>query len=148
MTSAMIAGSILLIIAAAITLYAVISMIRPGFRVLANVDNRFKISYTGTTLLIIGLIIGIIGFLILIGEAAMGSAGATYGSSVAGIAVLLIYVGNILAFVIGGIRLGSKYDKGLFTAAGILFILLGLGFIGPLLMYLGFRDVLKRLGAR
>ncbi|MFB6490279.1 MAG: DUF973 family protein [Thermoproteus sp. AZ2] len=33
---------ILSMIAEAIMLYAAISMIRPGFRALANVDNRFK----------------------------------------------------------------------------------------------------------
>jgi hypothetical protein len=123
-------------------LYAIFGKIRPGFRALANLDNRFKISYTGTTLLIIGLIISIIsGFI-------MGLGMVHDGLVVYYIAVLILFVGVILAFVIGGIRLGSKYNEGLFTAAGILSILGVLGFISPLLMYIGLGNVLKRLSTQ
>jgi len=145
----MVVAGILIIIALAIMLYAIFGKVRPGFRALANLDNRFKISYTGTTLLIIGLAIGIIGFLILIGGATMDSASVIYsGLVVYSIAALIVYVGNILALVIGGIRLGRKYNEGLFTVAGILFIFGGLGFISSLLMYIGLGSVLKRLGAQ
>jgi len=169
-------ASILSTIAAAIMLYAGISMIRPGFRALANLDNRFKISYTGIILLIIGWVVLMIELLITTGSYIMigrfvskigaSSAGIAYGSlipynirvllhyigvlidSLVLVGVLIVFVGDILALVIGGIRLGSKYNEGLFTAAGILFILGVLGFISPLLMYIGLGRVLKRLSTQ
>ncbi|MFB6490280.1 MAG: DUF973 family protein [Thermoproteus sp. AZ2] len=135
-----------------------------------------KTSYTGTTLLIIGWVVLMIELLITTGSYIMigrfvskivaSSAGVAYGSllpynirvllhyigvlldSLVLVGGLITFVGVILALMIGGIRLGKKYNEGLFTAAGILSILSVLGFISPLLMYLGLGRVLKRLGTQ
>jgi hypothetical protein len=135
-----------------------------------------KTSYTGTTLLIIGWVVLMIELLITTGSYIMigrfvskiviGSAGVAYGSllphyisvllyyigvllvSLALVGGLIAFVGNILALVIGGIRLGKKYNEDLFTAAGIIFIFGGLWFISPLLMYLGLGRVLRKLGTQ
>ena len=52
---------VLLLVAVGIVLYAVFGKIRPGMRQLSEVDNGFRISYTGTTLILVGLVIMVLG---------------------------------------------------------------------------------------
>ena len=101
---------ILLLVAVGIALYAIFGKIRPGMRQLSEVDSRFRISYTGTTLILVGLVIMVPVLIVLAAEfAAAGSLpeamrGAVIGGAI--LALLLIdsiiaWIGNILAFVVG-----------------------------------------------
>ena len=48
---------ILHIMAVGIVLFAIFGKIRPGMRQLSEIDDGFRISYTGTTLILVGLVI-------------------------------------------------------------------------------------------
>jgi hypothetical protein len=51
----------LYIMAVGIVLFAIFAMIRPGMRQLSEVDDAFRICYIGTTLLLVGLVIMVLG---------------------------------------------------------------------------------------
>jgi hypothetical protein len=157
---------ILLLVAVGIALYAIFGKIRPGMRQLSEVDNGFRICYTGTTLMLVGLVIMVLGIIVLAAmfAAASFSPGATWGAVVSGLilalGVLLIggiigLIGNILTFIVGAFKLHGKYQNSLYMVAGILFVVdiilmfLGLGgiltIVGYILMYIALGDTINRL---
>jgi amino acid transporter len=157
---------VLSLVAVGIALYAIFGKIRPGMRQLSEVDNGFRISYTGTTLMLVGLVIMVLGLIVVVAmfAAAGFSPEATWGAVVSGLilalGVLLIggiigLIGNILTFVVGAFKLHSRYQNSLYMAAGILFVVdiilmfLGLGGIlsavGYILMYIALSDTINKL---
>jgi hypothetical protein len=157
---------VLSLIAVGIVLYAIFGKIRPGMRQLSEVDNGFRICYTGTTLMLVGLVILVLGLIVLaaVFAAAGFSPEALRGTVVSGLilalGVLLIggiiaFIGDILTFVVGAFKLHGKYQNSLYMAAGILFVvdiaLLLVGFsgiltlVGYILMYIALGDTINRL---
>jgi hypothetical protein len=157
---------VLSLVAVGIVLYAIFGKIRPGMRQLSEVDNGFRICYTGTTLMLVGLIIVALGLIVLVAAFATADSspeakGVTVLSGLAlTLEVLLIggiiaFIGNILTFVVGAFKLHSRYQNSLYMAAGILFILdialflVGfpgiLSLVGYILMYIALGDTINKL---
>jgi Protein of unknown function (DUF973). len=157
---------LLLLVVVVILLYAIFGKIRPGMRQLSEVDSGFRICYTGTTLMLVGLVILVLGLIVLaaVFAAAGFSPEALRGTVVSGLilalGVLLIggiiaFIGDILTFVVGAFKLHGKYQNSLYMAAGILFVvdiaLLLVGFsgiltlVGYILMYIALGDTINKL---
>ncbi|MEM4651283.1 MAG: DUF973 family protein [Pyrobaculum sp.] len=157
---------VLSLVAVGIVLYAIFGKIRPGMRQLSEVDNGFRICYTGTTLMLVGLVILVLGLIVLaaVFAAAGFSPEALRGTVVSGLilalGVLLIggiiaFIGDILTFVVGAFKLHGKYQNSLYMAAGILFVvdiallLVGISgiltLVGYILMYIALGDTINRL---
>jgi hypothetical protein len=158
---------LLLVLSLVIVLYAIFGNIRPGMRQLSEVDSGFRICYTGTTLLLVGLVKMVLGLIVLaaVFAAASFSPEALGGTVVSGLilalGVLLIggiiafFIGDILTFVVGAFKLHGKYQNSLYMAAGILFVvdiallLVGvsgiLTLVGYILMYIALGDTISRL---
>jgi hypothetical protein len=124
----------LYIMAVGIVLFAIFAMIRPGMRQLSEVDNGFRICYTGTTLVLVGLVIMVLGIIVVVavsatagflpeatGGTVLGGLTLTLGMSLIG--AIIAWIGNILTFVVGAFMLYSKYQNSLYMAAGILFVI-------------------------
>ena len=160
-------AGLLYIIAVGIMLYTIVAMIRPGMRQLSEVDNGFRISYTGTTFMLVGLAILVLGLIVLaaVSAAAGSSPEAIGGTVVSGltlalgvplIGAVIAWIGNILTFVVGAFKLYSRYQNSLYMAAGILFVLdialllngfFGniLSLVGSILMYIALDDTINKL---
>jgi len=157
---------VLSLVAVGIVLYAIFGKIRPGMRQLSEVDNGFRICYTGTTLILVGLAILVLGLIVIVAAfAAAGFSpeavrGTVVSSLILALGVLLIggiiaFIGNILTFVVGAFKLHSRYQNSLYMAAGILFVLdialLLVGFtgilslVGYILMYIALGDTINKL---
>ena len=158
---------VLSLVAVGIVLYAIFGKIRPSMRQLSEVDSGFRICYTGTTLMLVGLAILVLGLIVLaaVFAAASFSPEALRGTVVSGLilalGVLLIggiiafFIGDILTFVVGAFKLHGKYQNSLYMAAGILFVvdiallLVGvsgiLTLVGYILMYIALGDTISRL---
>ena len=155
---------ILLLVAVGIALYAIFGKIRPGVRQLSEVDSRFRISYTGTTLILVGLVIMVPVLIVLAAEfAAAGSLpeamrGAVIGGAILALLLIggiIVLIGYVLTFVVGAFTLQCRYQNSLYMAAGILFILdialflvnlSGiLALVGYVLMYIALGDTINRL---
>jgi len=155
---------ILLLVAVGIALYAIFGKIRPGVRQLSEVDSRFRISYTGTTLILVGLVIMVPVLIVLAAEfAAAGSLpeamrGAVIGGAILALLLIggiIVLIGYVLTFVVGAFTLQCRYQNSLYMAAGILFILdialflvnlSGiLALVGYVLMYIALGDTMNRL---
>jgi hypothetical protein len=156
---------ILLLVAVGIALYAIFGKIRPGMRQLSEVDSGFRICYTGTTLMLVGLVIMVLGIIVVVAVfAAVGSSPETMRGAVIGgltlfgvllIGIIIGLIGDILTFVVGAFKLHSRYQNSLYMVAGILFVidillmLLGLGGIltavGYILMYMALGDTINKL---
>jgi hypothetical protein len=164
--SAVVLLLVLSLVAVGIVLYAIFGKIRPGMRQLSEVDNGFRICYTGTTLMLVGLVILVLGLIVLaaVFAAAGFSPEALRGTVVSGLilalGVLLIggiiaFIGDILTFVVGAFKLHGKYQNSLYMAAGILFVvdiallLVGISgiltLVGYILMYIALGDTINRL---
>jgi MFS family permease len=147
-------------------LYAIFGKIRPGMRQLSEVDSGFRICYTGTTLMLVGLVITVLGLIVLAAVfAAAGFSpealrGTVIGGLILALGVLLIggiiaSIGDIMTFVVGAVKLHGKYQNSLYMAAGILFVvdivllLVGiygiLTLVGYILMYIALGDTINRL---
>ncbi len=153
------------IMAVGIVLFAIFAMIRPGMRRLSEVDSGFRICYTGTTLLLVGLVIMVLGLIVLVAVSATAgfSPEATGGAVIGGLTLfgvplvgaIIAWIGNILTFVVGAFLLYSKYQNSLYMAAGILFIidiamsLVGfsgiLTLVGYILMYKALDNTINKL---
>jgi hypothetical protein len=142
---------VLSLVAVGIALYAIFGKIRPGMRQLSEIDDGFRICYTGTTLMLVGLVILVLGLIVVVAvfAAAGFSPETTWGTALGGLilalGVLLIggiigLIGNILTFVVGAFKLHSRYQNSLYMVAGILFV------IDILLMFLGFGGILTAVG--
>jgi Protein of unknown function (DUF973). len=160
-------AGLLYIIAVGIMLCTIFAMIRPGVRQLSEVDNGFRISYTGTTFMLVGLAILVLGLIVLaaVSAAAGSSPEAIGGTVVSGltlalgvplIGAVIAWIGNILTFVVGAFKLYSRYQNSLYMAAGILFVLdialllngfFGniLSLVGCILMYIALDDTINKL---
>jgi hypothetical protein len=157
---------LLLLVVVVILLYAIFGKIWPGMRQLSEVDNGFRISYTGTTLMLVGLVIMVLGLIVLAAmfAAAGFSPGATWGAVLGGLILALVVlliggiiglIGNILTFVVGAFKLHSRYQNSLYMVAGIFFVVdiilvfLGLGGIlsavGYVLIYIALSDTINKL---
>jgi len=157
---------VLSLVAVGIVLYAIFGKIRPGMRQLSEVDNGFRICYTGTTLMLVGLAILVLGLMVIVAAfAAAGTSpeamrGTVLSGLILALGVLLIggiiaFIGNILTFVVGAFKLHSRYQNSLYMAAGILFVLdvalLLVGFpgilslVGYILMYIALGDTINKL---
>ncbi|MCC6067434.1 MAG: DUF973 family protein [Pyrobaculum sp.] len=156
---------ILLLVTVGIALYAIFGKIRPGMRQLSEIDDGFRISYTGTTLILVGLVIMVLGLIVVVAVfAAAGSSPETMRGAVIGgltlfgvlvIGAIIALIGNILTFVVGAFKLQSRYQNSLYMAAGILFVigiaLLLVGFsgiltlVGYVLMYIALGDTINKL---
>jgi hypothetical protein len=160
----------LLLVAVGIALYAIFGKIRPGMRRLSEIDDGFRISYTGTTLILVGLVIMVLGLIGVVAVFAAASSspetmrGAVIGAVIGGltlfgvlvIGAIIALIGNILTFVVGAFKLQSRYQNSLYMAAGILFVIgiafLLVGFSGiltlvgyVLLMYVALGDTINKL---
>ena len=160
----------ILLVSFVLHLYAVFSKIRGGYRDLSRVDKGFGICYSGTTLMLVGLVIAIIGALALIAFVASAMSafppgGPPPGGDVVAMFILplgmvllglvLVFVGNILVYIIGAFKLNDRYKDSLFLAAGILYIidlvlaLLGLvgllQFVGHIIMYVALGKAAEKL---
>ncbi len=135
---------VLLLFAVGIALYAIFGKIRPGMRQLSEVDNGFRICYTGTTLMLVGLVIMVLGLIVLAAVFAAASSSAVIGGlalfGVFVIGAIIALIGNILTFVVGAFKLHSRYQNSLYMVAGILFV------IGIILMFLGLGGILTAVG--
>jgi hypothetical protein len=155
-------------------LYAVFGKIRPGMRQLSEVDNGFRICYTGTTLMLVGLAMLAFGagIGIMVGVA-MATRFAEMENVIGMVLALgwfyasyiIAFVGYLLAFVVGAFKLYGKYRNPLYMATGILFVLnifltpiglrkldailtlvgLGITAISYFLMYIALGDTIKKL---
>lgn len=154
-TPLLIIGGLLMIIALALGIYAILVKIRSGFRYLSRVDSRFRISYTGTTLMIVGLVIVVIGIIALIAMAALLASSET-GAVTTSFAVLILgfivaLVGQILTLLIGAFRLHGRYNESLYQSAGILYIIAIIilppifGLIAAILMYMALKTTINKL---
>ena len=154
---------VLSLVAVSIMLYAIFGKIRPGMRQLSEVDNGFRISYTGTTLMLVGLIILVLGLVVFaitiltslyFTSPTVASGGFMLALGVIIIGGIIAFIGNILTFVVGAFKLHSRYQNSLYMAAGILFILdialLLVGFsgilslVGYILMYIALGDTINK----
>jgi len=154
---ALIVFGLLMLVSFVISLYAIFGKIRPGIRQLSQIDGGFSICYTGTTLMIAGLLIVVSGLVVaaIIGAVEERPAIAALGGSMLAFGVIIIggiisLIGYILTFILGTFRLHSRYQNSLYMAAGILFVVdilltfLGLG--GVLTAFVGLGRILAAVG--
>jgi hypothetical protein len=144
---ALIVFGLLMLVSLVISLYAIFGKIRPGIRQLSQIDGGFRICYTGTTLMIAGLLIVVSGLVVaaITGAVEERPAIAALGSSMLAFDVIIIggiisLIGYILTFMLGAFRLHSRYQNSLYMAAGILFV------IDIFLMFLRFGGILSVVG--
>ena len=159
---------VVILLATGISLYTILRKIRDGMRLMTQVYEDFGICYKGTTLMLGGPIIMALGLIVAVTSVAIAltnivnspsitswhgafsaMAGAITGGNILSIiGFIIIMIGQILVFGIGGLRLRDKYDNILYLVAGILFII---GVVGPLslvgciLMYIALGDTIKKL---
>ena len=158
--------TVLMLSIVVIFLYAIFGKVRPGMRQLSEVDGQFRICYTGTTLLLVGHVILLLGLIVLVAVSATASflpkatgdtvlGGLTLTLGVPLIGAIIAWIGNILTYVVGAFLLYSKYQNSLYMAAGILFVLdialllVGfsgiLTFVGYILMYKALDNTINKL---
>jgi hypothetical protein len=106
-------------------LYATFWKIRPGMRQLSETDSRFRICYTGTTLILVGLAILALGAVVVV---ALSAEYTVLSSLVLAVGVfyvggIIAFIGYVLTFVLGAFKLHGKYRNPLYVAAGIFFVL-------------------------
>lgn len=134
-------------------LLQIISIIylRAGFRKIVKGDYEFSTPITGTTLLIVGLILGMIGIVIVLAlivpflaTISQGSTpvfngslgGILAGGLLAALGGLLILIGYILGVLLGLHRLASRFEQPYFDYGWILLIISL--FFSPLSIVAGF----------
>ena len=134
---------------------------RSAFRALAPIDDRFSTPATLVLLLFIAVILIVVIGAAVIGVAlqaiACAGAGNPITSSCLSVGTLLDLVGLLavvaivaligyIGLLIGIWRLGSRYNESLFKVGAILLIFPVLNFIGAILILVGARAALSRLG--
>jgi len=168
---------VLLLSIVVVFLYAIFGKIRPGMRRLSEVDNGFRICYTGTTLMLVGLAMLAFGTGIgmMIGVATSMTSVEIENAVLMALALgwfytgyIITFVGYVLTFVVGAIKLYRKYRTPLYMAAGILFVLdiflapigllrldavltlagLGIAAVGYALMYIALGNTIKKLNTQ
>ena len=167
MIYAIIILTLILLAIAIVFLYAVFEKIRHGMRQLSEIDSRFRICYTGTTLILVGLVVLVLRTVVFV-------LSAEYSAS-SGLVLAMFYVGGITAFIgyvltfgVGAFKLYGKYRNPLYVVAGIFFVLsifltftgllgldaaltlVGLGgtAVGYVLMYTALGGTIKKLNTQ
>ncbi len=113
--------TLLLPSAIAVFLYAVFWMIRPGMRQLSEVDGRFRVCYTGTTLVLVGLAVLALGTAAAVALATVNAeSGLALSVWVLLVGGIIAFMGYVLTFVAGAFKLYGKYRNPLYVAAVLL----------------------------
>jgi hypothetical protein len=139
---------VLLLAATGVALYAIFGKIRPGMRQLSEADGRFRICYTGTTLMLVGIAVLALGIMILtIDFFTFNSLPVGVGTAMGGLILMMLLIGgvigligHILTFPVGAFKLYGKYRNPLYAVAGILFAL------DTALLLIGFSGILTLVG--
>jgi len=144
-------AAVLMLSIATVFLYAVFGKIRPGMRQLSEVDGQFRICYTGTTLMLVGLAVLTLGIVVnmTVGIAVkmtpevenavlvILNLGGVY------IGYAITFIGHVLTFAVGAFKLYGRYRNPLYAAAGTFFVLsifltpIGLLRLDPVLTFAG-----------
>jgi hypothetical protein len=163
--------TLLLLSIIVVFLYAIFGKIRPGMRQLSEVDSRFRICYTGTTLMLVGLAILALGTALVVALSVEYTVLRVLALGVFYVGGIIAFIGYMLTFVVGAIKLHGKYRNPLYMATGIFFVLgifltfigllglhtdsttlVGLGIIltavGYVLMYIALGGTIKKLNAQ
>jgi len=114
-----------------ISLYAVFGKVRPGMRRLSEVDGRFRICYTGTTLMLVGLAVltlGIavnmaVGIAVNVAPEVENALLVILGLGGVFIGYAITFIGHVLTFAVGAFKLHGRYRNPLYAAAGTFFVL-------------------------
>jgi hypothetical protein len=123
--------TVLMLSIVVIFLYAIFGKIRTGMRQLSEVDSQFRICYTGTTLMLVGLAVLTLGIVVnmTVGIAVnmtpevenallviLGLGGVYIGYTIT-------FIGHVLTFAVGAFKLHGRYRNPLYVAAGTFFVL-------------------------
>jgi hypothetical protein len=123
--------TVLMLSIVVIFLYAIFGKIRPGMRQLSEVDGQFRICYTGTTLMLVGLAVLTLGIVVnmTVGIAVNmtpeveNALLAILGLGGVFIGYAITFIGHVLTFAVGAFKLHGRYRNPLYAAAGTFFVL-------------------------
>jgi hypothetical protein len=121
MTGMAVFAAVLMLSTVVIFLYAIFGKIRPGMRQLSEVDGQFRICYTGTTLMLVGLAVLTLGIVVNMAVGIAVLVILNLGGVFIGYAI--IFIGHVLTFVVGAFKLHGRYRNHLYVAAGTFFVL-------------------------
>lgn len=127
-------GAIIAYIIAFVFIILAYSRLREGFGTLASYGKNTGIGRTGTTLLLVGMILDIIGAILLL---------VIIGFVFLGIGALLVIIGEILVGI-GLYNTGKSYNEDLLKIGGILVAIIITGFIGYILAYISLGSILDK----
>jgi hypothetical protein len=113
--------TVLMLSIVVIFLYAIFGKVRPGMRQLSEVDGQFRICYTGTTLMLVGLAVLTLGIVVNMAVGIAVLVILNLGGVFIGYAI--IFIGHVLTFVVGAFKLHGRYRNHLYVAAGTFFVL-------------------------
>jgi len=114
-------AAVLMLSTVVIFLYAIFGKIRPGMRQLSEVDGQFRICYTGTTLMLVGLAVLTLGIVVNMAVGIAVLVILNLGGVFIGYAI--IFIGHVLTFAVGAFKLHGRYRNHLYMAAGTFFVL-------------------------
>jgi len=161
--------TLILLAIVVIFLYAIFEKIRYGMRQLSEIDSRFRICYTGTTLILVGLVVLVLGVVVFVALSAEYTVSRSLVLAVLYVGGIIAFIGYILTLVVGAFKLHGKYRNPLYVAAGIFFVLsifltftgllgldavfttrVGLGgtAVGYVLMYIALGGTIKKLNTQ
>jgi len=137
-------------IAAALLMILSFVFLRRGYRALKGISKEFSSPYTGVNMFFIGLLVIILGSIIIIPLALFSSSAIALSIGIIAVLVIgliLAFIGEILALIVGPFRLGTYFNKSTFRTAGIMMIIgLFVPFIsiaGVVLIYSAANSVLR-----
>lgn len=153
----------IIVISLVIEIIAIV-FLRAGFIKLRKGDYDFSTPTTGSTLLIIGLILGMIGIVVVlalfvpfISEVSQGSnpvltsslGGIVAGGLITALGGLLILIGYIIGVLLGLHRLSDKFEQPYFEYSWILLLISivfsPLSLVAGILLYLGSNSTSEKL---
>lgn len=124
--------------------------LRRGYRVLKGMSEEFSSPYTGVNLFFIGLLVVIVGSVALIPLIAVHVSAAAVSIGIIAVLIvglILAFIGEILAIIVGPFRLRTYFNKPTFGTAGIMMIIgIFIPFIsiaGVVLMYSASNSMLR-----
>ena len=113
-------------IAAAVLMIVSFVFLRRGYRALKGISKEFSSPYTGVNMFFIGLLVIILGSIIIIPLALFSSSAIALSIGIIAVLVIgliLAFIGEILALIVGPFRLGTYFNKSTFRTAGIMMII-------------------------
>ena len=113
-------------IAAALLMILSFVFLRRGYRALKGVSKEFSSPYTGVNMFFIGLLVIILGSIIIIPLALFSTSAIALSIGIIAVLVIgliLAFIGEILALIVGPFRLGTYFNKSTFRTAGIMMII-------------------------